>query len=192
MQQLARERYGNAAEETVADWRRMMAQAQEADEVERLSRVNTFFNRRIAFEDDIVVWKQPDYWATPLETMGRAAGDCEDFAIAKYMSLRLLGIPAEKLRLIYVRARIGGPQSTISQAHMVVGYFATPGGEPLVLDNLIGDVRPAARRTDLVPVFSFNSEGLWVGGAATSSADPTARLSRWRDVLERMRNEGLQ
>nr|WP_246034685.1 transglutaminase-like cysteine peptidase [Azoarcus indigens] len=192
MQQLARERYGNAAEETVADWRRMMAEAQEADEVERLSRVNAFFNRRIAFEDDIVVWKQPDYWATPLETMGRAAGDCEDFAIAKYMSLRLLGIPAEKLRLIYVRARIGGPQSTLSQAHMVVGYFATPGGEPLVLDNLIGDVRPAARRTDLVPVFSFNSEGLWVGGAATSSADPTARLSRWRDVLERMRNEGLQ
>jgi len=192
MQQLARERYGNAAEETVADWRRMMAAAQEVDEVERLSRVNAFFNRRIAFEDDIVVWKQPDYWATPLETMGRAAGDCEDFAIAKYMSLRLLGIPAEKLRLIYVRARIGGAQSNVSQAHMVVGYFATPGGEPLVLDNLIGEVRPAARRTDLVPVFSFNSEGLWVGGAATSSADPTARLSRWRDVLERMRSEGLQ
>jgi hypothetical protein len=46
-------------------------------------------------------------------------------------------------------------------------------------------------RPDLSPVYSFNSDGLWVGGATTSSADPTTRLSRWRDVLERMRRDGL-
>ena len=48
------------------------------------------------------------------------------------------------------------------------------------------------RRPDLFPVFSFTSEGLWVQGATTSSADPTARLSRWRSVLQRMRDEGLE
>jgi predicted transglutaminase-like cysteine proteinase len=192
MQRLAEERYGQRGADTVGAWRRMMAEAADLPEAEQLARVNNFFNRRILFEDDIIVWKQQDYWATPLEFMGRGAGDCEDFSIAKYMTLRLLGVPAERLRLIYVRAQIGGPQTGITQAHMVLGYFATPTDEPLVLDNLIGEIRPAGRRGDLFPVFSFNSEGMWVGGASTSSADPTTRLSRWRDVLDRMRSEGLQ
>ncbi|MGE0012021.1 MAG: transglutaminase-like cysteine peptidase [Azoarcus sp.] len=192
MQALAVTRYGESGGEAVAAWRRMISEAREVDEAGKLARVNTFFNRRIRFVDDIIIWKQSDYWATPLETLGRNAGDCEDFSIAKYMSLRLLEVPADKLRLVYVRARIGAAGSTITQAHMVLSYFETPNAEPLVLDNLIGEIRPAGRRPDLFPVFSFNNEGLWVGGGTTSSADPTTRLSRWRDVLERMRSEGLQ
>lgn len=191
MQQLARERYGAGAAEAVAAWRLMVADAGALDEQEKLQRVNTFLNRRTSFDDDIVIWKEKDYWATPLETLARSAGDCEDFSIAKYMSLRLLGIPAEKLRLIYVRASIGARGSGVSQAHMVLGYYPSPDAEPLVLDNLIGDIRTASRRPDLFPIFSFNSEGLWVSGASTSSADPTTRLSRWRSVLERMQQEGL-
>lgn len=192
MQRLAGERFGSEASDRIISWRRLIGDIRELPEADQLARVNHFFNRSIQFEDDIVVWQQQDYWASPLETLGRQAGDCEDFAIAKYVTLRLLGIPKERLRLIYVRARIGGADSPVSQAHMVLGYFATPTDEPLVLDNLIGDIRPAARRPDLFPVFSFNSEGLWVGGASESSADPTARLSRWRDVLARMRSEGLE
>ncbi|WP_041642281.1 transglutaminase-like cysteine peptidase [Azoarcus olearius] len=191
MQSQAAERFGSTAAELVAAWRRLLGESAAETDADKLARVNTFFNRRLLFEDDSVVWRQNDYWATPLETMGRGAGDCEDFAIAKYMTLRLLGVPADKLRLIYVRAQIGGPGSTASQAHMVLGYFAAPTDEPLVLDNLISEIRPAARRPDLFPVFSFNDEGLWVAGASTSSADPTARLSRWRDALDRMRREGL-
>ncbi|MGD9872331.1 MAG: transglutaminase-like cysteine peptidase [Thauera sp.] len=188
---LAMQRYGEPASALVGDWRRMLQDANAQPEQARLERVNTFFNRRIRFDDDALIWSTNDYWATPLETMGRKAGDCEDFAIAKYISLRLLGVPADKLRLIYVRAQIGGPSSPVSQAHMVVGYFPTPDAEPLVLDNLIGEIRPAVRRPDLFPVFSFNDAGLWVAGAQQSSADPTARLSRWRDALQRMRTEGL-
>lgn len=192
MLDVAGERYGARGVEAVRAWRTMLADAQPLDELGKLERTNAFFNRRTSFEDDAVVWNDPDYWATPLETLVRRAGDCEDFSIAKYMSLRVLGIPAERLRLIYVRAQIGGPQSGVSQAHMVVGFYASPDDEPLVLDNLIGEIRPASRRPDLFPIFSFNSEGLWVGGAAASSADPTARLSRWRSALERMQKEGLQ
>jgi predicted transglutaminase-like cysteine proteinase len=191
MRALAMQRFGEPASALVSDWRRMLQDAQAQPEEARLERVNTFFNRRIRFDDDALIWKTNDYWATPLETMGRKAGDCEDFAIAKYVSLRLLGVPADKLRLIYVRAQIGGASSPISQAHMVVGYFPTPESEPLVLDNLISEIRPAGRRPDLFPVFSFNDAGLWVAGAQQSSADPTARLSRWRDALQRMRAEGL-
>ena len=191
MEDIARARYGDAVAAVVRDWRSLLGDT-DTDELERLARVNTFFNRRLRFDDDSVVWKEPDYWATPLESLARGAGDCEDFAIAKYASLLVAGVPSERLRLIYVRARIGGPQSTLSQAHMVVGYYPTPDAEPLILDNLVSEIRPAGRRPDLFPVFSFTSEGLWVQGATTSSADPTARLSRWRSVLQRMRDEGLE
>lgn len=188
---IAEKHYGAEAAMKVNDWRNMLANALDLPEADRLEHVNAFFNRRVRFEDDSIVWKQADHWATPLETMGRGAGDCEDFAIAKYASLRLLGVPAEKLRLIYVRAQIGGSGSPVSQAHMVLGYFASPDAEPLVLDNLTGEIRPAGRRPDLFPVFSFNDAGLWVAGARQSSADPTSRLSRWRDVLRRMHDEGF-
>ena len=191
MEDIARARYGEAVAAVVRDWRSLLGDT-DTDELERLARVNTFFNRRLRFDDDSVVWKEPDYWATPLESLARGAGDCEDFAIAKYASLLVAGVPSERLRLIYVRARIGGPQSTLSQAHMVVGYYPTPDAEPLILDNLVGEIRLAGRRPDLFPVFSFTSEGLWVQGATTSSADPTARLSRWRSALQRMRSEGLE
>lgn len=191
VEQLARERYDAQAQRTVAEWRRLIDDAADVAEPERLERANAFFNRRLRFEDDSVVWKQKDYWATPLEAIGKRAGDCEDYSIAKYMTLLLMGVPAEKLRMIYAKARIGGPKSSVTQAHMVVGYYAKPEGEPLILDNLVSDLRPSSRRTDLTPVFTFNMEGLWVSGMTKSAADPTERLSRWRDVLARMREEGV-
>lgn len=187
-QSLALERYGQRAANTVSAWRRMLEESRNLSEQEKLNAVNTFFNRRVMFEDDIVVWQQADYWATPLEFMGRGAGDCEDFSIAKYMSLLLLGIPNSRIRMIYVRARIG---ATRSVAHMVLGYYEQPTAEPQILDNLVESIRPASMRPDLAPVFSFNNEGLWVPGATASSADPTTRLSRWRDVLDRMQQEGF-
>lgn len=188
MQSLARDRYGAQAEQTVMAWRRLLEEVREQPVEQQLNAVNTFFNRRIFYELDPVVWQQNDYWATPLELMGRATGDCEDYAIGKYMTLLLLGVPNEKLRMIYVRARTAGAKT---EAHMVLGYYEDPTGEPVILDNLITSVRPASRRTDLSPVFSFNHQGLWVAGQAASAADPTARLSRWREMLERMKQEGL-
>ncbi len=170
----------------------MLAGLATAPEPEQLKQVNRYFNRSTQFLDDPVVWQKKDYWATPLETFAKRAGDCEDFVIAKYFSLRMLGVPDEKLRLIYVRAKIGGPRSSLSQAHMVLGYFATPTAEPLVLDNLIGDIQPASTRTDLFPIFSFNSSGLWVQGATNASASSTERLSRWRDLVARLRAEGFE
>ena len=188
MQQLARERYGSNAEETVIAWRRLLAEQRAQPVEQQLAAVNTFFNRRMFYELDPVVWGQNDYWASPLEFMGRAAGDCEDFAIAKYVTLLQLGVPNERLRLIYVRARTAGAKT---EAHMVLGYYENPSDEPLILDNLITSIRPASQRPDLTPVFSFNSQGLWVVGQSQSAADPTTRLSRWREVLDRMKQEGL-
>lgn len=191
MARVIAQRFGPGAVRSLNDWRQMLAQAASLPEGEKLRRVNDFFNRRTRFADDIDVWGQVDYWATPLETLGRGAGDCEDFALAKYFSLTELGVPADKLRLVYVRARIGGPQSTVTQAHMVLSWYATPQAEPLVLDNLIGEILPATRRPDLAPVFSFNSQGVWMAGADKPAA-PIDRLSRWNDLILRMKAQGFE
>jgi predicted transglutaminase-like cysteine proteinase len=170
----------------------LLAQALDLGELAQLQVVNEFYNRRILFRDDTEVWGQLDHWASPLETLDKGQGDCEDFAIAKYFSLLAIGMPNSKLRMVYVRAQIGGPQGAL-QAHMVLAYYAAPGAEPMILDNLITELRPASRRPDLVPVFSFNSEGLWQGvSAQPAGGDPTARLSRWREVLAKARAEGFQ
>ena len=168
-----------------------LATAAALDEPGRLQAVNQFFNRRIVFRDDAAVWGQVDYWASPIETLNQGQGDCEDFAIAKYFSLLALGVPGNRLRLVYVRAQIGGAQGVV-QAHMVLAYHPGPEAEPLILDNLIGEIRPASRRPDLAPVFSFNGDGLWQGVGTQTAGDPVARLSRWREVLAKARAEGFQ
>lgn len=158
------------------------------DENAKLVAINQFFNRRIAFATDMEVWGQLDYWASPLEMLGKGRGDCEDYVIGKYFSLLVAGLPVAKLRLVYVRATLNGEVV----AHMVLAYYAAPGAEPLLLDNLVGDIRPASRRPDLEPVFSFNGEGLWHGVGAQAAGDPQSRLSRWRDVMAKAREEGFQ
>jgi len=191
MEKLAASRFGAEGRGRIVEWRQLVAGSGGLPEEEKFRVVNDFFNRKIFFGTDAAIWGQTDYWATPLETLGLGKGDCEDFSIAKYTTLRLLGIPGDKMRLTYVKAKIGGMYSQITQAHMVLSYYPTPTAEPLVLDNLISDIRLASQRPDLYPIFSFSMENLWVGASATPAADATSRLSRWRDVLQRMRAEGL-
>jgi predicted transglutaminase-like cysteine proteinase len=155
----------------------------------QLQVVNQFLNSQIEFATDPQVWGQVDYWASPLETLNKGAGDCEDYAIAKYFALLAIGMPAARLRLVYVRAQLDdGP----AQPHMVLAYYPSDAGEVLILDNLVDAIRTAGQRDDLVPVFSFNSQGLWQGVGLVGAGDPAARLSRWRDVMVKARAEGFR
>nr|WP_083700711.1 transglutaminase-like cysteine peptidase [Halomonas sp. 1513] len=182
-------RYGGRGVAVLEEWFALLERLAGADIDTQLREVNDFFNRRVRWVDDIDNWGHEDFWATPLETMGQGQGDCEDYSIAKYITLRQLGVPNAQLRMIYVRARIG--RSQITQAHMVLGYYETPSAVPRILDNLVPSITPATQRNDLDPVFSFNSEGLWAGGSTQSRADPTQRLSRWSSVLGRMQDQGF-
>jgi predicted transglutaminase-like cysteine proteinase len=175
------------------DWQAMLKDSQGLSTNDKLQRVNDFFNRRIQFGEDINIWGQTDYWATPMETLSKGAGDCEDFAIAKYFSLLVLGVPMEQLRLIYVKARLGGASSNVLQAHMVLAYYPSPDAEPQVLDNLINSIRPSSRRPDLTPVFSFNGQGVFAGagGDAALGAGGVGKLSVWADLLKRAKEEGF-
>jgi predicted transglutaminase-like cysteine proteinase len=152
------EDYDKDARERVEAWQQLVLDEQDNSEKGKLHIVNRFFNR-VRFVDDIRVWGQKDYWATPIEFLGRNAGDCEDFTIAKYFTLRALGIPSDKLRLMYVRAL------RLNQSHMVLAYFETPDSMPMVLDNINEKILPANYRQDLQPIYSFNGDGLWAAKA---------------------------
>jgi len=191
MQQLAQQRYGADAVKIIQAWQQLVLNNKSVAATDKLQAINIFFNQRIQFSDDLRIWQQPDYWATPLETMGRRLGDCEDFSIAKYVSLLLAGIPIEQLRLVYVKARIGAVSKNLTQAHMVVAYYPSANAEPLILDNLNPKILPASQRRDLLPVFSFNSAGLWIQGQNKPVGSAQKRLSRWRNLLTRMQAEGL-
>jgi predicted transglutaminase-like cysteine proteinase len=185
---------GPRGERAAADLQDVISRALRQDDAGRLERINTFFNRRVAFVSDLEAWGETDYWASPLETLIKGAGDCEDYAIAKFFALLAAGTPSAKLRLVYVRAMMpaSGGQPAGPQAHMVLAYYAEPTSEPMILDNLILDIRPASSRPDLTPVFSFNADGLWNGAGPQTAGNPQARLSRWRDVMRKAKAEGFE
>lgn len=154
-----------------------------AREVELLNSVNLFLNR-IPFVEDMKHWRVEDYWATPAESVASNGADCEDFSIAKYFLLKELGVPVSKLRLIYVKAL------KLNQAHMVLAYYSSPSADPLVLDNLEDTVRPASQRSDLVPVYSFNDEEVWV--EARGRVGSPRQIRNWSALLERLETESRQ
>lgn len=167
-------------------WQHLLSTEKQISEREKLEVVNQFFNRQIRYVEDIDNWHEIDYWATPVESLRKGAGDCEDYAIAKYFSLRRLGVPSEKLLVTYVKAL------RLNRAHMVLTYYSSPNAEPLVLDSLIDVIKPASQRIDLLPVYAFNGEGLWLPGAkGNKRVSDTKRLSRWQDVLSKMQAEGF-
>lgn len=184
----AASRHGDAAVAGVRALQANLAQVPPRDDATRLATVNTFFNQRIAFREDVENWGQVDYWASPLESLQKGAGDCEDYAIAKYFTLVSTGVSHKRLRLVYVRAAVNG----LVVPHMVLAFYPSADADPLVLDNLVPDIRPASRRPDLTPVFSFNAEAIWEGvSTANVGGSPVERLSRWRDVLNRGKQEGF-
>ena len=154
---------------------------------QRVRAVNDYVNRQLEWREDAQVWGQTDYWASPLELFAKAAGDCEDLAMAKYFALLAMGLPESSLRLVYVRAQYQGRP----QAHMVLAWYPNAQDAPWILDNIDPELKRAPERPDLAPVFSFNAEGLWQGVGAQAAGNPLTRLSIWRDALARARAQGF-
>jgi len=186
--QVVKQRYGEPAFQLASQLTNLTGQLQAATEQDKLAQINHFFNQNIEYGQDLFIWRDNDYWASPGETIGAAAGDCEDFAIAKYVFLKLVGVANSKLRLTYVKAYYNGRR----QAHMVLSYYPTPSAEPLILDNIKPQILPASSRPDLTPVFSFNDQGLWAANSSQSRGSASSRLSRWRQLLVKLQQEGLQ
>lgn len=161
------EKYGKFAKNRFIALNTMLEKSKNSDLRTKLEKINDFFND-IKYASDQTVYGTSDYWANPYEFLAKDKGDCEDYAIAKYLALEYLGVPTSKMFLSYVRVK------SSNEAHMVLTYFETPSSEPLVLDNLRKTIQPASKRDDLIPVFSFNPNIL--------KGEKTAAHRKW-DIL---------
>lgn len=153
---------------------------------QQLIEVNRFYNQ-FQYREDIDQWGKKDYWATPEEFLGTMQGDCEDFVISKYFTLRRLGVPDESLFLTYVK------HLERNVAHMVLSYFATPYSNPLILDNYNPAIVEGRQRKDLLPVYSFNIHSLFLNNASAGMGKslPTDKIknSKWKKLLANIRKE---
>lgn len=176
-------KYGERAKRKVQDWALLIERNKSESIDEQLYNVNNFFND-IPYFSDREHWGSSDYWATPAEMLGTNGGDCEDYVIAKYFTLRELGVPDSKLRMMFVTAL------RQNQAHMVLAYYPEPNAIPLILDNINPRILAANKRGDLRPVYSFNGEGLYKAkaqGRGTKLGD--SRHKMWDDLTSRIERD---
>ncbi|MEZ4700766.1 MAG: transglutaminase-like cysteine peptidase [Rhodothermales bacterium] len=126
------ERAGRKAVQRMDEWVSMLNAHRQDDAWAGLNAVVEFFGRHIVQTPDAGENGANDYWQSPLETLVRGRGDCDDFAMAHYITLRLLGTPANRLRIAVVDHPTYG-------LHGVVFYYAPGDSDPWVLDNLDSD-----------------------------------------------------
>ncbi len=172
------------AEKRIVSWEKMLHDKSGENELDILNKANAFFNK-LTYIPDNPLQGEEDNWMTPYEFLSKGGGDCEDFAIAKFFTAIALGIPSEKLRITYVTVK------NRNQAHMVLTYYRQPDAEPLVLDNLIHKILPASKRSDLVPVYSFGLEDVWLykDTKRAKRHGNANSLSKWRALLKRFKTQ---
>ncbi len=176
--------YGEPAGDRLRAWRTLMDKKDSLSESAKLKLVNDFFNQ-LRPVTDIELWRKEDYWATPLEALGVNGADCEDYSLAKYFTLRSMGISEDKLHITYTKA------IEYNEAHMVLAYYPSDNEAPLILDNLNKDILSASERNDLKPVYSFNGAGLWlsVNRAKGKRVGGPQKVSLWQDFMQRFEQE---
>jgi predicted transglutaminase-like cysteine proteinase len=179
--------YGVDAKKRVLGWQALVQKEQKAASPalrKKLQRANDYFNQ-VEWLTDIEHWGQEDYWASPIETLATNAGDCEDFSIAKYFSLLNSNVENERLRITYVKSL------SFNQAHMVLAYYESPGAEPLILDNINKTILPASQRDDLLPVYSFNAQDIWLARNSEKKLKGSSQksLPQWQAVHLKIRKE---
>lgn len=186
---MAYEKFGSAGLAKAKVWQKFILQASAQTDSAKISLVNNFVNRSVRFASDADYYAQDDFWATPLGTLLGGFGDCEDYAITKYVLLKQLNIKDQNLRIQYVLYTDSNGEKI---AHMVLLYYSSPSDDPLVLDNLTNKIELAPFRLDLSPVYSFNATGYWTSNKVTPQGSAVNKISKWRDLLMRMQNEGIQ
>lgn len=180
--------HGLDARQRVSGWRDLLnelATQVSPEDAKLIAEANAYFNQ-VEWLWDIDHWGQEDYWATPIETLSTNGGDCEDYSIGKYFSLTSVGMNTAKLRITYVKAL------DYNLAHMVLAYYPTPSSEPLILDNINKTILPASKRADLLPIYSFNGDGLWLAKSrakAVKGGDVSRNLPSWGNLQKKMEAE---
>ena len=132
-------------------WDELKAKAEKLSRLEQLKLVNSFWNKW-PYREDREVYKKDDYWAAPYE-FRKNSGDCEDYSIAKYFTLRALGFDVDDMRIVVLMETIR------NIAHAVLVVYLD--GDAYVLDNLSSNVLSHSRYRNYVPQFSVNEKDRW-------------------------------
>jgi predicted transglutaminase-like cysteine proteinase len=134
-----------------AEWRHLVKELRGLDLRAKLDRVNAEINRH-PYVRSIDNWGNPNYWETPFEFL-KVGGQCQDYAITKYLLLRAAGVDEDDLRVVVVR------DMNLQLDHAILVVFVDGGA--LVLDNQIGRVLPATLIHHYRPYYSINEAGWW-------------------------------
>ncbi|GAB6052166.1 transglutaminase-like cysteine peptidase [Magnetospira thiophila] len=132
-------------------WMAYLDEIRGLDKMEQLKKVNRYMNQR-SYITDPKNWSQKDFWATPGEFLDKR-GDCEDYAIAKYMSLKKLGFDEMSLRIIAVK------DENLKVGHAILGVYLN--GKIYILDNQVKQVTEDTSIRHYTPVFSINEKYWW-------------------------------
>lgn len=180
------QKYGDDAVARTNAWVKLINEYQTANDLKKLRAVTDFFNH-FKPESDMTLWRQENYWATPSEFIGRHAGDCEDYVFAKYFTLKAMGVPIRKLRIIYVTS------AKLTQPHMILAYYETADSDPLILDNITDWILYGAERADLMPVYTFNNDGIWfmLNDSHSQEIAPAKKMPLWDNLLAKMQAEHM-
>lgn len=135
----------------VQDWMKLLSSLKNASDEEKIEAVNEYMNNK-KFISDANNYGQRDYWATPMEFLARG-GDCEDYALAKYISLRALGFSQDKMRLAIVYDRV------MRMPHALLIVYE--GAEAKVLDNQNPAVMSSNEITRYKPIYSISQVAWW-------------------------------
>ncbi len=134
------------------DWQELLSDVRSLRGLTQLREVNDLLNKR-RYILDMANWGDDDYWATVFEFL-RRNGDCEDYALAKYVTLRELGWPADKLRLAIVR------DTKLNLNHAIL--LANVDGEVYIGDNQVEGLVRAESIRHYRPIYSINETGWWL------------------------------
>lgn len=133
------------------NWMKYLAKQKGKDKLTLIKEINDRMNKAKYISDNNN-WGQKDFWATPGEFMAKF-GDCEDYAIIKYMSLRMLGFTEKEVRVVAVK------DLNLKVGHAILVAFVE--GKTYVLDNQIKQVVEASTIHHYQPVFSISTKTWW-------------------------------
>lgn len=134
-------------------WKQQLSSLKNKDIEQQIKVINEYINK-VKYISDKNNWNKGDYWATPIEFFSRG-GDCEDYAIAKYASLKVLGMPEERMRIAIVK-------DTIKNIHHALLIVYAPNGSTYVLDNQVQATKKLENVKRYRPIFSINQKSWWL------------------------------
>jgi predicted transglutaminase-like cysteine proteinase len=132
----------------------------------QLEEANQGVNAAIHYVSDLAQFGELDRWSAPLATFMSAKGDCEDYAIAKYVALREAGSPEGELRLLLGRDR------TVRQDHAVLA--ARLEGRWLILDNRWSELKEDSADLNFTPLFAIDHAGVFLLAKPYAKRSPLA------------------